>query len=160
MFSQPHLLRVPLQGVLSECFSPKCFHNSLLWGSSLMGSPFKCSSPNCFPNPISLEFISKRIAKIIITQREPNYSIPLCVKAIVVYNVAAYSFAGAHFPSAIADWRWSEWCGLAVAIGPLLPIPIYALATVVSSCRNLPRLTKFRVRDFLFLILKIFALKK
>lgn len=68
-------------------------------------------------------------------------------KAIAVLNVLGYSFD--TFSEPIRNWKWSEWCGLAIAVVPLLPIPLYAIFMLVSTCRNLPRISKFKVRLFL-----------
>lgn len=71
-----------------------------------------------------------------------NYLLPAIPIAIAVLNVLGYSFD--TFSEPIRNWKWSEWCGLAIAVVPLLPIPLYAIFMLVSTCRNLPRISKFK----------------
>jgi len=68
-----------------------------------------------------------------------NYLLPGIPIAIAVLNVMAYSYEA--YSEEIRKFEYSEWIGAAIALVPLLPIPLFALIAFCSSCRT-PGLSK------------------
>uniref|UniRef100_A0A7E4VI80 Sodium:neurotransmitter symporter family protein n=1 Tax=Panagrellus redivivus TaxID=6233 RepID=A0A7E4VI80_PANRE len=63
-----------------------------------------------------------------------TYLLPLLPIAIAVFNVLAYSYEAYSEP--IRRFAYSEFIGAAVALVPLLPIPLFALYAIIASCRT------------------------
>ena len=61
-----------------------------------------------------------------------TYLLPFVPAAVAVLNAMSYDFS--TFSPAIHHWQWSEYVGAACAVVPLLPIPLYFLATVTKAC--------------------------
>jgi hypothetical protein len=55
--------------------------------------------------------------------------------AIAVFNLMAYNY-NASFSEQIRNWPWSEYVGFAIAIVPLLPIPLFAFFTICYNCSD------------------------
>ncbi|KAL3082698.1 hypothetical protein niasHS_010500 [Heterodera schachtii] len=67
-----------------------------------------------------------------------SYGLCFVPIAISVLNVLGYSFA--KYSPQLRSWEWSEWCGIAIALFPLLPIPFCALLAIFRACaRGGPR---------------------
>ncbi|KJH51068.1 Sodium:neurotransmitter symporter family protein [Dictyocaulus viviparus] len=61
-----------------------------------------------------------------------TYLLPVIPAGIAILNLHGYDFS--TFSSAIHSWPWSEWVGAAIAIIPLLPIPLCLIFTVINAC--------------------------
>ncbi|KAK5976439.1 hypothetical protein GCK32_018636 [Trichostrongylus colubriformis] len=58
----------------------------------------------------------------------------LFATALAVAWLNLYDYDFSIFSPAIHSWPYSEWVGAAVALGPLLPIPLVLLFTVLGAC--------------------------
>uniref|UniRef100_W6NAX8 C. briggsae CBR-SNF-1 protein n=1 Tax=Haemonchus contortus TaxID=6289 RepID=W6NAX8_HAECO len=61
-----------------------------------------------------------------------TYLLPVIPAAVALLNLHDYDFS--TFSPAIHSWPYSEWLGAAVALGPLLPIPLVLFFTILCAC--------------------------
>ncbi|VDM59894.1 unnamed protein product [Angiostrongylus costaricensis] len=61
-----------------------------------------------------------------------TYLLPVIPAGIAILNLRSYNFS--TFSPAIHSWPWSEWVGIAIALGPLIPIPLCILLTLLGAC--------------------------
>ncbi|ETN73662.1 hypothetical protein RB195_005962 [Necator americanus] len=61
-----------------------------------------------------------------------TYLLPIIPVGVAVLNLHGYDFS--TFSPAIHSWPWSEWVGAAVALVPLLPIPLFFIFTILGAC--------------------------
>ncbi|KAK0428225.1 hypothetical protein QR680_010685 [Steinernema hermaphroditum] len=61
-----------------------------------------------------------------------TYLLPVVPIAIAVLNVMGYTFDA--YSEEIHEWEFSEYVGLAIAVVPLLPIPLVAQFTLCRAC--------------------------
>ncbi|PAV73628.1 hypothetical protein WR25_00605 isoform B [Diploscapter pachys] len=62
-----------------------------------------------------------------------TYLLPPIPVAIAVINAMQYDYASTFSPP-IHAWEWSEYVGAAIALAPLVPIPLYFLFIFLRSC--------------------------
>ncbi|EPB72934.1 Sodium:neurotransmitter symporter family protein [Ancylostoma ceylanicum] len=61
-----------------------------------------------------------------------TYLLPIIPAGVAVLNLHGYDYS--TFSPAIHAWPWSEWVGAAVALVPLLPIPLFLIFTILGAC--------------------------
>lgn len=61
-----------------------------------------------------------------------TYVLPVLPASVAFLNIVSYDFSS--FSPAIHAWQWSELVGLACALGPILPIPLYFLGAIMKAC--------------------------
>ncbi|GMR55221.1 hypothetical protein PMAYCL1PPCAC_25416, partial [Pristionchus mayeri] len=61
-----------------------------------------------------------------------NYLLPVVPIAIAVLNALEYD--PEKFSSEVKSWKWYQLTGGAIALVPLLPIPLFALAAILRVC--------------------------
>ncbi|KAK6021356.1 hypothetical protein OSTOST_12971, partial [Ostertagia ostertagi] len=61
-----------------------------------------------------------------------TYLLPIIPAAVALLNLHDYDFSIFSLP--IHSWPYSEWVGAAVALGPLLPIPLVLFFTILGAC--------------------------
>uniref|UniRef100_A0A914I1S3 Uncharacterized protein n=1 Tax=Globodera rostochiensis TaxID=31243 RepID=A0A914I1S3_GLORO len=71
-----------------------------------------------------------------------TYLLPIVPIAIAVLNMFGYSFA--KYSPEVRAWEWSEWCGVAVALFPLVPIPLWAFLAILRACTRSARISPCR----------------
>lgn len=69
-----------------------------------------------------------------------TYLLPAAPIAIAVLNVMGYNYQVYSQP--IKNWEWSEYVGVALAIIPLLPIPVLFIYTICYNCSDDAELSK------------------
>uniref|UniRef100_A0A915EH73 Sodium:neurotransmitter symporter family protein n=1 Tax=Ditylenchus dipsaci TaxID=166011 RepID=A0A915EH73_9BILA len=71
-----------------------------------------------------------------------TYLLPAIPSGIAVVNVMTYSYA--KYSPAVQKWEFSEYLGAAIALVPLLPIPLFSLAAICRSCNYPSNASKFQ----------------
>uniref|UniRef100_A0A183FM54 Transporter n=1 Tax=Heligmosomoides polygyrus TaxID=6339 RepID=A0A183FM54_HELPZ len=61
-----------------------------------------------------------------------TYLLPIIPAGVALLNLHGYDFS--TFSPAIHSWRYSEWVGAGVALGPLLPIPLFLVFAIMGAC--------------------------
>ncbi|CAJ0927685.1 unnamed protein product, partial [Mesorhabditis belari] len=76
-----------------------------------------------------------------------TYLLPIVPIGIAFVNVSGYDFS--RYSPAIHAWPWSEWVGAALALIPVVPIPLYAILTffIACCCANKHESKKARVAE-------------
>uniref|UniRef100_A0A914DUF0 Uncharacterized protein n=1 Tax=Acrobeloides nanus TaxID=290746 RepID=A0A914DUF0_9BILA len=69
-----------------------------------------------------------------------TYLLPVIPIAIAVLNVMGYNYE--EYREEIRNWPYSEYVGIAIAVVPLLPIPLFAFFTLCRNCSHGPGVTK------------------
>ncbi|CAB3408422.1 unnamed protein product [Caenorhabditis bovis] len=61
-----------------------------------------------------------------------TYLLPILPAGVAYLNARDYRFD--NYSPPIYDWKWSEYVGVAIALIPLVPIPLYFVCAVLSAC--------------------------
>ncbi|EFO99627.1 CRE-SNF-1 protein [Caenorhabditis remanei] len=61
-----------------------------------------------------------------------TYLLPILPAGVAFLNAMDYKFTS--FSAPIHEWKYSEYVGIAIAMVPLLPIPLYFFMTILCAC--------------------------
>lgn len=61
-----------------------------------------------------------------------TYLLPILPAGVAFLNAIDYKFSS--FSAPIHEWKYSEYVGIAIAMVPLLPIPLYFFMTILCAC--------------------------